>query len=245
MGFDGPRHMPLAQLEGDMESTTRRNVLSRLALSGLFLIVVVHVVFALAMGFSELLYVLGASPELKHRAAPVAFVIHGLAGAIVLFIGPLQSIRWVRARRQLRAALGRTYVVAVWFASVTAVVNTMWFGVSAAAKVMFLLVATLWFTTTTFGMLKARARRFAEQHEWMVRSYALSLFFVTFTLWVPALASTPLPAPVAYPLAVFLGGALNLVAAEIWIHRTRTRVRPAPIARTRMHLGEAVANQRW
>ena len=214
-----------------MEIATRRNpgdVLSRFGWWALFLIVVVYSGFALAMGISELGFVLGVAPEMKHRAMPLVFAIHALTGALALFIGPLQSIQWIRRRLPVRLALGRTYVVAVWIASVTAVVDAIGFGVSAPAKAVFVGVATLWFTTTTIGMLRARARRFAEQHEWMARSYSLSLFFVTFPLWVPALAGTPLPPSVAYPLALFLSGALNLAAAEFWIRR-KNKTRPSAI----------------
>jgi hypothetical protein len=37
-----------------------------------------------------------------------------------------------------------------------------------------------------------------------------------------ALANTPLPPSIGYPLAVFLSGALNLAAAEFWVRRTRS-----------------------
>jgi hypothetical protein len=74
---------------------------------------------------------------------------------------------------------------------VAAVVDAIWFGVSVLAKIIFIAVATLWFVTTTIGTLRARARHFASQHEWMVLSYSLSLSFVTFSLWVPALEATP------------------------------------------------------
>ena len=137
--------------------------------------------------------------------------------------------------------MGRTYVVAVWIASVAAVVDAMGFGVSAAAKVVFVGVATLWFTITTIGMLRARARRFAEQHEWMIRSYSLSLFFVTFSLWVPVLASTSLPPSVAYPLALFLSGTLNLAAAEFWIRRTRKPIPLATVVPAGIHIADAFA----
>ena len=210
-----------------MEGTTRRrpgHLLRRLGWAGLFLIIVVYAAFALTMGISELLFVGGLASEVKHRATPVIFAIHALAGAVVLIIGPLQSVPWIRRRGSVRLALGRTYVVAVWIASVTAVVDALWFAVSVPAKVIFIAVATLWFVTTTVGMLRARARRFAAQHEWMVRSYALSLFFVTFSLWVPALEATPLARGIAYPLALFLSGSVNLAAAELWIRRTRKRI---------------------
>lgn len=163
------------------------------------------------------------SPRTLHRALPVVFSIHALAGAMVLLIGPLQSLRWIRSRARLRRALGRSYVVGVWIASLTAAVDALWFDVSTPAKVMFISVAALWFATTTIGMLRARARRAAEKHEWMVRSYSLSLFFVTFSLWVPALANTSLPVAVAYPMALFLSGSLNLAIADLWIRRTRRR----------------------
>jgi len=126
--------------------------------------------------------------------------------------------------------LGRTYVIAVWTASVTAILDVRQFDVSTVAKIVFAGVSVLWFATTTMGMLRARARRFAEQHEWMIRSYSLSLFFLTFSLWVPALANARLPAGVAYPLAVFLSGGLNLAAAEIWIRRRRIRGMRAHVA---------------
>ncbi len=221
-----------------MEIAIRRtagNVVRQLAWWALFLVIAIYGVFAVAMGISELLFILGVSPEVKYRALPTVFAIHALAGAIVLFIGPLQSVRWIRRHPRMRLALGRTYVIAVWIASVAAAVDALWFDVSAAAKVVFTTVAALWFATTTIGMLRAREKRFLDQHEWMVRSYSLSLFFVTFSLWVPALASTSLPPSVAYPLALFISGALNLGAAEFWIHWTRKPVPPATVVPTRLH----------
>ncbi len=211
-----------------MQSTNRRpGLLVRVGWSALALIVVFYGAFALARGFSEVLFMIGLAPEVKHRATPLVFAIHALVGAVVLLIGPLQSVRWIRRRASLRVGLGRTYVIAVWIASITAILDARSFGVSTAAKVVFDAVAALWFATTTIGMFRARARRFPEQQEWMVRSYSLSLFFVTFSLWAPALARTPLPPAVSYPLAVFLSGALNLAIAELWIRRRR---KLAPVA---------------
>ncbi len=204
-----------------------RTAIRRIGWAALILIVVVYGAFALQMGISELLFLLGVGPEIKHRATPLIFVIHALTGAVALFIGPLQSLKWIRRSRRLRPALGRTYVVAVWIASVAAILDARAFGVSAAAKVIFMCVAVAWFVTTTLGFLRARSRQFAQQHEWMIRSYSLSLFFVSFSLWVPALASTSLPPSISYPLALFLSGSLNLAAAELWIRRARRASVPA------------------
>ena len=47
---------------------------------------------------------------------------------------------------------------------------------------------------------------------------------MTFSLWAPALASTPLPSFIGYPLALCLSAGLNLLGAEIWIRGTRATV---------------------
>ena len=102
-----------------MPSTTRsgpNSVLSPVGWCVFFLIVALYGGFALAMGFNEALFLLGLGPELKHRAAPLVFVIHALTGAVALFVGPLQSIRWIRRRAAVRRTLGISYVVAVWLA---------------------------------------------------------------------------------------------------------------------------------
>jgi hypothetical protein len=76
-------------------------------------LVAIYGTFALTMGISELLFVGGLASEVKHRATPIIFAIHALAGAVVLIIGPLQSVPWIRRRGSVRLALGRTYVIAV------------------------------------------------------------------------------------------------------------------------------------
>jgi hypothetical protein len=112
-------------------------------------------------------------------------------------------------------------VVAVWLASVTAIVDAASFHVTAVSKAIFVLTAILWFATTTVGLVRALQRRFAERHEWMVRSYSLSLFVVSFSILVPALAATALPTTVSYPLGLVLSTTLNLALAELWIRRHR------------------------
>lgn len=177
--------------------------------------------YALATGYAELLFVLGAGPETKHRATPLVFVIHSLTGAVALLAGPLQFNPRIRKHLSLHRAIGRSYVIAVWVASAFALLDARSFAVSTAARIVFALISAAWFATTMIGYWRVRARRFAEHREWMVRSVSLSLFFVTFSLWVPGLAGTTLPPALAYPLALVLSGGLNLGAAELWIRRTR------------------------
>ena len=221
-----------------MSLVRRRNtkeMLGRVGWWTLFLVVLFYVGFSLRMGVAELLFLFGVGSEVKHRATPVVFVVHALAGAVCLAIAPFQSFRWVRRTPGLRRALGRTYVVAVWLASITAIVDAASFHVTLASKAIFIVTGVLWFATTTLGFVRTLQRRFAERHEWMVRSYSLSLFVVSFSILVPALAQTPLPPTVSYPLGLVLSTTLNLAAAELWIRRH--------LARQRASLGDTGRNE--
>jgi uncharacterized membrane protein len=190
-----------------------------------FLVCVFYGIYALALGVTELLHLLGIVDDARTRAAPLLFVIHAFSGSVVLISGPLQFNRLLRyKRRDLHRVLGRAYVWAIWMASVGGLWSAIFFDVDIAAKIAFGTLAILWFSTTTIAYLRIRHLRVREHREWMLRSFALSLFFVTFSFWTPGLASTNLPQSVAYPLGVFLSWFLNLVIAELWLRRTRGSV---------------------
>ena len=190
-----------------------------------FLACVFYGIYALVMGVTEILHLLGIVDDAKTRAAPFVFVVHALSGSVALISGPLQFNRLLRNKnRNLHRIIGRLYVWAIWLASVSALWSALFFNVTIAAKIAFGTLAILWFSTTTVAYLRIRHRKIREHREWMIRSFALSLFFVTFNFWMPGLAGTNLPQAVAYPLSVFLSWFLNLVVAELWIRHTRTSV---------------------
>jgi uncharacterized membrane protein YozB (DUF420 family) len=60
-----------------------------------------------------------------------------------------------------------------------------------------------------------------RHREWMIRSFALAAFFITLSVWDPLLAALPLPPETAFATAVVLGWLVNLIAAELWIRRSR------------------------
>jgi hypothetical protein len=47
----------------------------------------------------------------------------------------------------------------------------------------------------------------------------LSLFFVTFSLWVPEAASVGMRQEAGYAIGIWLSWGLNLLVAEAWIRR--------------------------
>jgi uncharacterized membrane protein len=188
----------------------------------LFLICVFYGVYAFYMGAVEIFSQFGLVADAKYRAAPIMFVVHALSGGVVLITGALQFNRTLLNRnRPLHRLVGKIYVYAIWIVSISAFWNTIFFDVVVPAKISFMILAALWFATTTIAFLYIRKRKIKDHREWMIRSFSLSLFFVTFSFWVPGLTGTDLPYDLAYPLAVFLSWFLNLVLAEFWIRLTR------------------------
>jgi hypothetical protein len=190
-----------------------------------FLICVFYSGYAFVMAAVEVLFRLGIAGDAPHRGVPLVFVAHAVAGGVVLISGALQlNPRLLQTKRKLHHVLGRIYVGTIWISSIGGLWLTLFFDVTVAAKVALGLLSILWFSTTTIALWRIRSRRVAAHREWMQRSVALSFFFVTFSLWVPGLASTNLPETVSYPLAIFLSWGLNLLVVELWIRRNRPQI---------------------
>lgn len=188
--------------------------LGKRALWGLFaLICLLYGLFALSAG-------LGLDETGKVRSLQVAFAVHALAGGVVLIAGIAQLNSALR-RRMMAAHrwVGRIYVICALVASIAAVANAAFFDVSRAAQLSFATLGATWFATTAIGWRMIRARDVARHREWMLRSFSLSLFFVTFSIWVPLLAGSGTGG--GYAMAVTLSWVLNLMVAEIWIWRSR------------------------
>lgn len=202
----------------------KKSLVKQICWWALLFVCVFYALYAFYMGALELLSLMGMVTDAPERAVPVAFVIHAFSGGIALLIGPLQFRRQLLGKRpRLHRILGRIYVAAIWLASIDALISALFFDVTVMAKIGFIILAVLWFGSTTIGLQRIRRRQVAVHREWMIRSFALSFFFVTFSLWVPGLTSTTLPETISYPLAVFLSWSLNLLVAEIWIRQTRRR----------------------
>ena len=178
---------------------------------------VAYGVFAIAAGF-------GLAESDKMRALPLPFQIHALAGGIALIAGILQfnpaiRTRFVRAHRWS----GRVYVSSACLASIAAVLNAAFFDVSWAARLSFFLLGLSWLLSTLLAYRMIRQRKISLHREWMLRSFFLAFFFVTFSFWVPMLAGNIQGKDKAYFIAVTMSWVPNLLFAEVWIRRTRKR----------------------
>ena len=101
---------------------------------------------------------------------------HTLAGIFALLIGPINFSSRIRQHHlQLHRVLGRIYVISVFVGAAT--------GVDLAAGRPGLpgtsMQAAAWIVCTTAALITARNRQFVQHRQWMARSYAVTLTFVS------------------------------------------------------------------
>ncbi|MFF3401536.1 DUF2306 domain-containing protein [Streptomyces sp. NPDC002659] len=207
----------------------RRQAYARFVGSLWVAVSVFYALFALTVAFEAIAAFAGLSDRDPGRAAPPLFIVHAVTGSIALTAIALQFRLTAPpgpSRRRLHRRLGTTYVITAITTSILSIGVIAGFRVDGRTKVLFLSEALLWLVTTVAAYRHIRRGRITKHRRWMIRSSALAVFFVSFSVWDPVMAATPLPAPTGYALAVLLAWSVNLLAAEIWI-----RARPAKHAR--------------
>ena len=187
----------------------------------LFGVCLTYAAFALDMFRIELMSLLdyALEGEAKERSASVPFLIHSLLGAIGLVAGALQfnPYRKKKCSRSHRL-VGWTYLIAIWGTSLSGLWSAIYFDVPLSAKVIFWIIGCWWFIATTCAYWQIRNHRMLIHRNWMIRSFSISLFFISFPIWVPVL-QTILSNQLAWPLGLFLAGTINAMVAEALIHR--------------------------
>jgi uncharacterized membrane protein len=132
---------------------------------------------------------LDASSPLRQRYAPLwwLMLLHGVPGAIALFLGVFQFSARLRQRHlQVHRVMGRIYVGSVFIAAPAAVI------VAIKLPLPTLLLASMiqaggWIVTTATALYCVRTGQIQQHREWMIRSYPFAMVFVV----VRALAAIP------------------------------------------------------
>jgi uncharacterized membrane protein len=129
---------------------------------------------------SEVLLVIDYPMYHAYRLQVIAdrylLIPHTLGGVIALLAGPIQFSSRLRQRHlKFHRVLGRIYVISVFIGALT--------GIALAAGRPGLpgtaMQAAAWIVCTTAAFLTARNRQIARHRQWMVRSYAVTLTFVS------------------------------------------------------------------
>ncbi|GAA2676279.1 DUF2306 domain-containing protein [Streptomyces lunalinharesii] len=175
-------------------------------------------------------------------------VAHIFTATVAVLTGLAQCWPWLRRRYPVAHRwIGRTYFFGGVFPSALIGIPVVYFvPVGLSNQVSLAALDALWIVTGVAGYRAARARRYADHRDWMVRNVALTLVAVTSRIIQPVvehLVAGQLADPVAYAGDLLAAShdiastsswcalLVNLIAAEYLIQRRRpARRRPGPTA---------------
>jgi uncharacterized membrane protein len=126
-------------------------------------------------------FIIDHSDPLWTYYLPVRWMLvpHGVAGAIALCLGASQFSSRLRQRHaRLHRILGRCYVTGVAIAAPVGIYITIVRN-ELPLRIAVITQALLWFLTTAVAFYCIRHRNFQQHRQWMIRSYAITLIFVT------------------------------------------------------------------
>jgi len=112
---------------------------------------------------------------------PVRWLLvpHGFAGAVCLILGASQfSTRLRQSHARVHRTLGRCYVIGVAVSAPVAIYISMLHN-ALPEKIAIVTQASLWLLTTAVAFYCIRHRNFQQHRHWMIRSYAITLIFLT------------------------------------------------------------------
>jgi uncharacterized membrane protein len=167
----------------------------------------------------------------KYAQHPSVSFMHFVPGLAFVFLGPLQFIPSLRARRpRLHRAIGYAFIAVTATLSASGLLIAFGFPYVPFAEA----VPTAFYSTITavglvMAIVRIRQRRIQKHREWMLRVFAMGLgianargYFLIF------LYLTRVPSSQFFGTIFWLGTGTNLLLAEIWINLTREeRGRPA------------------
>lgn len=169
-------------------------------------------------------------PPIVANAFATPFLpIHVFGGVVALLVGPLQFVRFIRARwPAFHRASGRIYVAACAIGAPSGLVLALGTTAGPMVSVGFGIPAVLCALFTWFGWRAAVERRFGDHADWMLRSYAVVAAAITLRLLIPAAAFLDLDFLAAYRVNSWLAWIANLALVEYVIRRKRGSAARSP-----------------
>ncbi len=174
----------------------------------------------------------------RYYAHPYLTLWHVVPGFLFMTLGPLQFVAAIRNRWPgFHRWCGRVYLVAgtVGVLSALVIVPVLPVFGSFTARVAVMFGSVLFLASIVRGYLHIRRFEIAAHREWMIRAFAVGLGISTFRVLLPLLMVLGASFTEAWDTVTWLGFAVNLVVAEVWINITRRRTaRPVavPVAAT-------------
>jgi uncharacterized membrane protein YozB (DUF420 family) len=162
---------------------------------------------------------------------PVVIGLHVVLGAVYLGLALHQLLPAARARSATaHRVVGRGAALAGFTAGTTALVILVLFPFSGRAELLAAGPFGVWFLfSLARGVVLARAGRYEEHREWMIRAFAIATGIATMRLiFVPALfafgEATDERARFLSVVSFAVAFSVHTLAAELWIRATRSQV---------------------
>lgn len=170
----------------------------------------------------------------------VAAALHVASGGLVVLLVPLQLWRGLRTRHPaVHRWLGRVTLGASLPMTMTALYFGLLFPFAGLIEAVGMALGCSWFVlASTRAVLAIRRRDVGTHREWMLRAMAVPLGVSTMRIIGPALELTlverGLGPRVLFQLTIWIGWAVTLSAAEVWIRTTRPALPAAALPRVRV-----------
>jgi uncharacterized membrane protein len=161
----------------------------------------------------------------------VLTLVHILPGLVFIILAPFQFSKKIRQRNIARhRRMGRIVLISGIIAGITAFIMSLAMpsigGVNQAAATLLFSVFFLYALSKAYALIRKGNQ--ALHREWMIRAYAIGLAITTIRPIVGFFfATSRLTGLTPYEFfgtAFWIGFVLHLIAAEVWINKTR----PAP-----------------
>ncbi|WP_123043137.1 DUF2306 domain-containing protein [Cohnella candidum] len=167
-------------------------------------------------------------PSFPYRVWKIFFYPHILLGLAALLTGSYQLTKRSRRNPALHKRLGRIYGISIFLNVPVVPFIALYATGGTPSTVAFMVLDVLWLAMTAAGVRYILRKDVVRHRQWMLRSYAVTLVFVTFriVLGIESLL-TDAPSSVTFPVAVALSIVLNLAYAEFYMTK-KSKKSPTP-----------------
>ncbi|EPJ48470.1 MAG: hypothetical protein OFPI_29290 [Osedax symbiont Rs2] len=158
-------------------------------------------------------------PEVYPGSSFTIFLLAHIGGAIIAALaGPPQFWSSFRSKhKKWHRLLGLSYLLGVCIAAPAALMISPISKGGLSTHIGFALLAVLWAGATLIAYFEISRKNWHAHQQWMIRSFALTLAFVTLRLWLGTIALTGAPFDEVYQTVAWLCWVPNLLIAELYI----------------------------
>lgn len=150
--------------------------------------------------------------------------VHIVSGIIAIVTGPIQFFNeWRNKNLGKHRWIGKLYVIAVFVSGVCGIYIGLHAYGGTSGKIGFILSDIAWLGTTYLAYNFAVVKKINLHRRWMIRSYALTAFAITFRIWLGIGDALNIGFNDIYQIAPWIW-IINLSIAEIYIRRKTKEV---------------------